>query len=380
MDAATLQSTQLNYMLRLPYPDQLVGAVQVYGVRNKDQDDEHDGLVAAADREGFLDNPAFRQLVDLIRGAVELIAYGDRELQQELDRVEQKELAAALRKETRQAIKEIEANKNLTRADKNSIIKRLATAETLAAKHDELEKRRETALEVMSLLGVVAGFMTHEFGTAINQLERSHSIISKLARKDSTLRPEADAVAKHIATLKEFVAYSQGYIKGATIVPDKRYPVRPRIQQVVRIFGKYASDRQIELSVDVDNDIVAPQVPVSLYNGIVLNLYTNALKAITAKVGAKNNKVAFRAWSEKQNHFLEVSDTGIGIPSTLHDRIFDPLFSTTGSNRDPLGSGMGLGLTLVRKGAESFGGSVSLVKPPAGFSTCFRVRLPLEGV
>lgn len=378
MDEATRKSTQLNYMLRLPYPDQLIGAVQVYGVRSQDQSKDDNGLIATADREGFIENKAFLELADIIRGSVELIAYADRELQQELDRNEQQRLSQALRKETRQAIKEIETHANLSRQEKNSIIKRLAATESLAVKHDDLEKRREIALEVMSLLGVVAGFMTHEFGTAINQLERSHSILQKLAKKESALKPEAEEIGKHIATLREFVTYSQGYIKGTSATPDKGYPVRPRIQQVIRVFGKYASDRHIDVSVDVENDVLAPQVPVSLYNGVVLNLFTNALKAITAKSGVNHRQIAFRAWNEKGFHYLEVSDTGIGIPSTLQDRIFDPLFTTTGSNRDPLGSGMGLGLTLVRRGAESFGGTVQLVKPPPGFSTCFRVRLPFQ--
>ena len=56
---------------------------------------------------------------------------------------------------------------------------------------------------------------------------------------------------------------------------------------------------------------------------------------------------------------------------------FDPLFTTTKSRNDPLGSGMGLGLSLVRRSAEVYGGSAELVAPPSGFSTCFRVRLPM---
>ena len=117
-------------------------------------------------------------------------------------------------------------------------------------------------------------------------------------------------------------------------------------------------------------------VPVSLYNGIALNLYTNALKAVTAKIGGAG-KIAFRAWNEGKWHFLEVSDNGIGIPSALQERVFDPLFTTTESQNDPLGSGMGLGLALVRRGAEAFGGRAELVSPPPDYATCVRIRLPL---
>ena len=146
---------------------------------------------------------------------------------------------------------------------------------------------------------------------------------------------------------------------------------------MVRVFGKYAADREIEVKLDLANDVMAPLVPVSLYNGLALNLFTNALKAVTAKSGDGRRLIAFRAWNEQDHHYLEVSDTGVGIPNSLRHRVFDPLFTTTASNRDPLGSGMGLGLTLIRRGVESYKGHIDLVDPPPGFSTCFRIKLPL---
>jgi signal transduction histidine kinase len=119
-------------------------------------------------------------------------------------------------------------------------------------------------------------------------------------------------------------------------------------------------------------------VPTSLYDGVLLNLLTNALKATTI-VGPDGDRIiSFRAWNEKNWHNLEVADTGIGIPTILRERVFDPLFTTTDSNNDPLGSGMGLGLSLVRASVEAFGGAVRAVDPPPGYSTCIQVRLPLE--
>jgi signal transduction histidine kinase len=365
-------------MLRLPYSNQLVGAVQVFGVRSKDQDGD-DGLLATADRQGFVENQAYKQLVDVVRGAAEVMAYADRELQLEEEQRETAEAAKTAQEETQEAIAQIRSNANLTNSEKASLVKRLVLAQQASEKHANLARSRDAALEVMSLLGVVAGFMTHEFGTAINQLERSHAILAKLAKGNAAIGKEATAIQAHISVLKEFVAYSQGYVKGTSIVPDKPLPARPRIQQVLRVFGKYASDRQIEISTDVEADVSTPRVPLSLYSGIVLNLYTNALKAVTAHADAERQEIAVRAWNEKGFHRLQVSDTGVGIPSVLEERIFDPLFTTTDSNRDPLGSGMGLGLTLVRRRAKAFGGSVQLVKPPPGFSTCFEVKFPMWG-
>ena len=36
-----------------------------------------------------------------------------------------------------------------------------------------------------------------------------------------------------------------------------------------------------------------------------------------------------RAWNENDRHHLQVSDTGVGIPSPVRKFVFDPLFTTT---------------------------------------------------
>jgi signal transduction histidine kinase len=378
MDEPTRQSTTENYMLLLPYPEQLVGVVQVEGQRNREQGDKPTGLVVSADREGFLHNEAYAQLEDFVRGAIEAMAYVDRNLQMKRKAEEQRLALANLRRETRNAIREIEKNPNISAQVKHNLVRSLTNTQKSADTVSQIAKERESSLEIMSLLGIVAGFMTHEFGTALDELERAHDRLAKLAKKDPSLREDATLLASRIVNLRDFVTYSQGYIQGTSQRPTKPYAVKPRIQQVIRVFGKYASERGVSVSVEIDDELLAPLVPVSLYNGVALNLYTNSLKSITAKTGKGKKEITFRAWDDKQWQILEVSDTGVGIPSALSSRIFDPLFTTTGDNRDPLGSGMGLGLSLVRRSVEAFGGKVDLVEPPPGFATCFRVRLPFR--
>jgi signal transduction histidine kinase len=197
------------------------------------------------------------------------------------------------------------------------------------------------------------------------------------AKRDPEIAKAASSLEARIKTLRDFVTYSQGYIKGATVTPDDPPPVLPRIRQALRYFGKYAADRGIEVIVDVDPKLRMPKVPLSLYSGIVLNLYTNALKAVIGKVDSGARSILIEASEDGGRHLMRVSDTGVGIPTALNERIFDPLFTTTESERDPLRSGMGLGLTLVRRASKVFGGSVRLVTPPDGYVTCFEVRFPI---
>ena len=380
MPQSVRAAPSLNWMLRLPQSLQLVGLVQVEGRRveglNPYQAEE--GLIASADREGFVENRAFEQLRDLVRGAVEAIAFVDRKLQMEAEEAQQRRLVENLQDETRAAIAEVQANPDIAAPDKVRIVSALAQTQHLALRQQEASREREQQLEVMSLLGVVAGFMTHEFGVALQELEDANKRLVELAGTMPDLKLTAKAFTDHIRQLKEFATYSSGYIRGARSTPTEPYAVKPRLQQVKRIFGKYADQRNIKVEILAENDLLAPLVPVSLYNGLALNLYTNALKAVTAKAGMQRGKIAFRAWNEGRWHYLEVSDTGIGIPTALYERVFDPLFTTTQGRYDPLGSGMGLGLTLVRRGVEAFGGTADLVSPSSDFATCVRVRMPLS--
>ena len=371
----------LNWMLRIPHSLQLVGLVQVHGNGNRNSRNERSeiGLIASADRQGFVENRAFNHLWDLSRGVVEAIAYVDRKIQLEEAEIERRETELEIRESTRAAIEEIESNTTIPIEEKTKVVAALIEMERLAIKQQESIKVREQHLEVMSLLGVVAGYMTHEFGAALDELKSCQQLISGLRDGVPELNKTTSQLETHITQLEEFVAYSTGYIRGARNTPEKTYPAKPRLRQVGRIFGKYAEQRNIELNIDVDKSLKAPLVPVSLYNGVALNLYSNALKAVTAKIGSTKGRISFRAWNEGRWHFLEVSDSGIGIPSALQEKVFEPLFSTTYAGSSPLGSGMGLGLAFVRRCVEAFGGRASVVDPPPGFSTCIQVKLPLTG-
>lgn len=370
--------TAANWMLRLPQPAQLVGVIQVEGQRGgRNSDGNPSGLVASADREGYVANVAFAQLQDIIRGAVEAIALCDRRLQQEQDEAERAARAALIKQQTQSAIDEVEASASIGATDKARIISAIVQTQELVERQEDSSRERARQLEVMSLLGVVAGFMTHEFGTALHELREAEKTLRTLASDTPGFKTAADALAGHIKTLTDFTNYSTGYVAGSRAMPAEPFPVHPRIKQMIRIFGQYATERQIDIELTIEKDLLAPLVPVSLYNGVVLNLYTNALKAVTGRSGGGRRVIAFRAWNDSTSHFLEVSDTGTGIPVALRERVFDPLFTTTDSRNDPLGSGMGLGLALVQRGVTAFGGRVDLVDPPADFTTCVRVKLPL---
>ena len=67
---------------------------------------------------------------------------------------------------------------------------------------------------------------------------------------------------------------------------------------------------------------------------------------------------------------VTVTDTGIGIPESKLNRIFDPLFSTK-----PPGSGTGLGLSMVQRFVEYSRGRIDISSAP-GRGTTLTILLP----
>lgn len=67
---------------------------------------------------------------------------------------------------------------------------------------------------------------------------------------------------------------------------------------------------------------------------------------------------------------LSVTDDGAGIPSALHERIFEPYFTTR-----PFGGGTGLGLSIVHGIARAHGGRIDVQSSPGNGAT-FTVHFP----
>lgn len=101
---------------------------------------------------------------------------------------------------------------------------------------------------------------------------------------------------------------------------------------------------------------------------LALNLLVNAAEALDAP-----GEVLVRTEHTAEGIALYVADTGPGIDPDVRERIFQPFFTTKQDT-----SGTGMGLAVAREIAGELGGSIELTDLP-GYSTCFRVHLPLGG-
>lgn len=127
---------------------------------------------------------------------------------------------------------------------------------------------------------------------------------------------------------------------------------------------------QIKHGIQVNLD-VPPMPPVSGFieeiSQVWTNLIVNACQAMNF-----NGVLTVSAERKEQMVQVAISDTGVGIPDNVGEKVFDAFYTTKKS-----GEGTGLGLDIVKKIVEKHNGRI-WYKSQYGSGTTFYVELPLK--
>lgn len=134
-------------------------------------------------------------------------------------------------------------------------------------------------------------------------------------------------------------------------------------------FRMRALAEKVELSLDIDLSTPLMRGEETLLRKAIDNLVDNAIKFTPP-----DGKVKISIKPDQGSVVLEVSDTGIGIPSEERPRIFERFYQGDRS-RSPRTGGTGLGLALVKEIVELHGGTLDL-ESNVDQGTTFCVRFP----
>lgn len=126
---------------------------------------------------------------------------------------------------------------------------------------------------------------------------------------------------------------------------DEEISLNKEVRNVLNIF----SDENI--FVHANHDDIRMKIDRSYLTRIITNLVTNASQA-----RAEGRKSVINVDLEKieKRIRITVEDNGIGIPADQLDKIFDPNFTSKNS-------GMGIGLTMVKRMVEDYNGTITVL-------------------
>jgi two-component system sensor histidine kinase ResE len=145
--------------------------------------------------------------------------------------------------------------------------------------------------------------------------------------------------------------------------------IQPILAGLIDEMEPLATHSGVRIEVEHPDNLPDARVDPERVKQVVRNLLDNAIKHTPA-----DGSVVLRTRAEKDSILLEVSDTGIGIPSDRMAMIFQGFtrFSEGDRDRD---SGSGLGLVVSRRLVIALGGKIS-VDSREGHGTTFTVQLP----
>jgi signal transduction histidine kinase len=129
-----------------------------------------------------------------------------------------------------------------------------------------------------------------------------------------------------------------------------------------------------------ENKIIHDTAPgdalwVKVHSGLLGQLIDNLLDN-SVKYGEPGSTVRLTSRREGDTAVLAVEDTGRGIADLDLPRIFEPFFRSKGAREQGI-PGVGLGLSVVERIANAFGGTVA-VQSKAGSGSRFEIRLPVS--
>lgn len=146
--------------------------------------------------------------------------------------------------------------------------------------------------------------------------------------------------------------------------------ISPIISSVAEELSALAQSGQVELMVESVEEEILVKADQSALRTILENLLTNGLKYTPA-----GGKVTVSWRKEGTLALIEVRDTGVGIPSEHHDRIFERFYRVDRARTREIG-GTGLGLSIVKHLANVLEAEVTL-DSEVGQGSVFSLRIPL---
>lgn len=221
--------------------------------------------------------------------------------------------------------------------------------------------------EKLAELGRLSAGIAHEINNPLSVI----SYAAQLLMREEPLAPSQQELLERIDSetdrLKALTGGLLSFSRSREMV--RRFTdLNDVVQDVLRLVKFELTRHQIEARLDL-TPLPLVQVDPNKLKQVIINLIMNAVQAM--KGGGVIRVETELAGGRVR---LQIADSGPGIPAHLHDKVFEPFFTTRAE-----GEGTGLGLYICRMIIGDHGGEL-LLDSATGQGATFRLLLPVDHV
>jgi two-component system, sporulation sensor kinase D len=198
----------------------------------------------------------------------------------------------------------------------------------------------------------------HQLGTPISSL-RAWIELLKMKGSDKGYHPEIEKDLERLQTIAD------RFSKIGSAPKLKEHNLLIVLEHAIDYIKNRTSEKvKFRISSSLDESSIEVPLNIPLFEWVVENLFKNAIDAMN---GAGN--ISVHISNMKDMVYIDISDTGKGIPKSKFKTIFKPGYTTKSR-------GWGLGLTLVKRIVEDYhAGQIFVKQSEINKGTTFRIIL-----
>jgi len=226
----------------------------------------------------------------------------------------------------------------------------------------------------MTSLGEMSAGIAHELNQPLNAIKMGNEYLKMMLEEgqtisESAMRQVVESVSEQVDRASTIINHLREFGRK----PDfgrKKLNINTPIRGVLNIIGRQLKLQNIKVTLDLDDSLPPILAQNNRLEQVFFNLITNARDAINQKEGDEDREITIRTFMENGSVVVTVSDTGIGIPPEVREKIFEPFYTTK-----EVGKGMGLGLSIIYGIVKDYDGEIE-VQSEEGRGTTFKHIFP----
>jgi len=215
----------------------------------------------------------------------------------------------------------------------------------------------------LAALGTLSAGMAHEIKNPLASIKGLTQVLEEKKNDPLFFKKYQEIVCRQIDRINGLVEKLLR-IGGPQELLLKKLDLNQVLNEVLNLIENQCQTKNISLVINL-GELPEIKGDHDQLSQVFMNLLLNAIQAMPGC-----GKLSVRSYSSIDNIYVEITDSGVGIPSDRIDKIFDPFFSTKHD-------GTGMGLAVAYRIVKEHQGEIN-VESQVGKGTRFILWLPIK--